>query len=537
MTGIDSAVLRGSDPTERTVAERMSWAASRSTTRVEDAAYCLMGLFNVFMPMLYGEGSRAFTRLQEEIMRQSEDYTIFAWTASFMSGNRRGLLAHSPTEFRGGKSVCSRRCSNEQDPESPPTPTSRGLLLDLPLQREYPGASVGEVLAWVGSSNSSESSQDSMVCIWLKEIQPRPQTFARVSPSKLELLPPTEEVRFRNHRIYVLPYGTQSEEDTYDMDRTRSGMILVQSSSASRAQPTRAMGIPFSITLAEEHYQDLAWNPTSGELLYSNAVKNCVLAALVLKQGQSECTLHIGLRDDLPWCSIDDLDIRANSTHHAMEASKSIQDLIESCQLLKQTDRASKILADGSKVTATLRAGCSTSVNPTIFKLDLRWDQAEVSKSKHRVVYAPNNYTKEGAAVFLSGYIDESLYTWQESLCASLAHLPITILNPHRPDWDSSWHEDVSFSPFAEQATWELAQMEQADVIAICFGVKTQAPITLMELGLWAGSGKCVVACPEGYPKRGNVQIVCQKYGIQILENAAELSDAVIRKLTELGKL
>ncbi|KAH9211069.1 heterokaryon incompatibility protein-domain-containing protein [Leptodontidium sp. 2 PMI_412] len=120
LTGIDSAVLRGSDPTERTVAERMSWAASRSTTRVEDAAYCLMGLFNVFMPMLYGEGSRAFTRLQEEIMRQSEDYTIFAWTASFMSGNR-------------------------------------------------------------------------------------------------------QEVRFRNNRIYVLPYGTQSEEDTYDMDRTRSG--------------------------------------------------------------------------------------------------------------------------------------------------------------------------------------------------------------------------------------------------------------------------------------------------------------------------
>ena len=77
VTGIDPVILRGSDPTERTVAERMSWAASRSTTRVEDAAYCLMGLFNVYMPMLYGEGSRAFTGLQEEIMKQLEDHTIF----------------------------------------------------------------------------------------------------------------------------------------------------------------------------------------------------------------------------------------------------------------------------------------------------------------------------------------------------------------------------------------------------------------------------------------------------------------------------
>ncbi|KAH7372057.1 hypothetical protein BKA64DRAFT_586878, partial [Cadophora sp. MPI-SDFR-AT-0126] len=79
ITAIDPLVLRGADPTIQTVAERMSWASSRSTSRIEDTAYSLMGLFNVFMPMLYGEGSRAFMRLQEEIMKQSEDCTIFAW--------------------------------------------------------------------------------------------------------------------------------------------------------------------------------------------------------------------------------------------------------------------------------------------------------------------------------------------------------------------------------------------------------------------------------------------------------------------------
>jgi hypothetical protein len=83
----------------------MSWAACRQTTRIEDIAYSLMGIFNVFMPMLYGEGRRAFIRLQEEIIKQTEDSTIFAWEANDTGDphiNRRGIFAHSPSEFRLG---------------------------------------------------------------------------------------------------------------------------------------------------------------------------------------------------------------------------------------------------------------------------------------------------------------------------------------------------------------------------------------------------------------------------------------------------
>lgn len=62
------------------VAKRMSWAADRVTTKAEDMAYCLMGLFNVSMPLLYGEGGRkAFVRLQEEIMKDSDGQSLFAW--------------------------------------------------------------------------------------------------------------------------------------------------------------------------------------------------------------------------------------------------------------------------------------------------------------------------------------------------------------------------------------------------------------------------------------------------------------------------
>ena len=81
------------------VAQRMSWASSRQTSRSEDIAYCLLGLFTVNMPLLYGEGAlQAFRRLQYEIIAQSTDESIFAWTSEAADG-RRGMFANSPSEF------------------------------------------------------------------------------------------------------------------------------------------------------------------------------------------------------------------------------------------------------------------------------------------------------------------------------------------------------------------------------------------------------------------------------------------------------
>jgi len=81
-------------------ARRMSWAAKRKTTKKEDIAYCLLGIFGVNMPMLYGEGMAAFIRLQEEIINDSNDLTIFAWTSPDRNPNGyRGILASSPAEF------------------------------------------------------------------------------------------------------------------------------------------------------------------------------------------------------------------------------------------------------------------------------------------------------------------------------------------------------------------------------------------------------------------------------------------------------
>ena len=97
ITGVDADVLSGqTKPYQCTVAQRMSWAAQRTTSRVEDRAYSLLGIFGVNMPMLYGEGDRAFRRLQQEIISQSDDHTIFAWRNSDFA---KPVLAPSPSCF------------------------------------------------------------------------------------------------------------------------------------------------------------------------------------------------------------------------------------------------------------------------------------------------------------------------------------------------------------------------------------------------------------------------------------------------------
>ncbi|KAL8830158.1 MAG: hypothetical protein Q9170_005863 [Blastenia crenularia] len=127
-TGISSQHL--SHRIYASVAARMSWAAQRGTTRVEDIAYCLMGLFDVNMPLLYGEGGKAFTRLQEAILSQNSDESIFAWRGTMSDPNRSsGLFALSPSRFKGCGDVVSKKFS--QLSRRPIRLTNQGLKIDL----------------------------------------------------------------------------------------------------------------------------------------------------------------------------------------------------------------------------------------------------------------------------------------------------------------------------------------------------------------------------------------------------------------------
>lgn len=135
ITSVDEPVLRTGDVFTISVAKRMSWAAKRETTREEDVAYCLMGLFGVNMPMLYGEGEKAFVRLQEEILKETDDHTIFAWRANSSSAENfpfRGILASSPTEFEGCEDLIPFR--NWTANGSLTTVTARGISMVAKLQ-------------------------------------------------------------------------------------------------------------------------------------------------------------------------------------------------------------------------------------------------------------------------------------------------------------------------------------------------------------------------------------------------------------------
>jgi len=116
---------------EASIAQKFSWAAKRNTTRLEDRAYSLMGLFGINMPPLYGEGENAFLRLQLEIIKISDDESIFAWTDDRKRSS--GLLARSPDAFlRSGRIV---PMEDDELDRSSFVMTNKGLRFDsYPLE-------------------------------------------------------------------------------------------------------------------------------------------------------------------------------------------------------------------------------------------------------------------------------------------------------------------------------------------------------------------------------------------------------------------
>ncbi|KAJ9149779.1 HET-domain-containing protein [Pleurostoma richardsiae] len=132
ITGIASSILRRSEPMQSTsVAERMGWASRRKTTRSEDMAYSLFGIFGINMPLLYGEGGqRAFFRLQEEIIRQTHDHTIFSWGYG-LGPTHEGVLARSPQSFAHCGNIVSRLLG--KGGRSHYTVTNLGVQIQVPV--------------------------------------------------------------------------------------------------------------------------------------------------------------------------------------------------------------------------------------------------------------------------------------------------------------------------------------------------------------------------------------------------------------------
>lgn len=128
ITHIPTTVLTTGKFNEYSVAQKMSWSARRVTTRVEDGAYCLLGLFGVNMPLLYGEGQRAFFRLQEEIIRYNDDHSIFAWSMQDIKFS--GLFAPNLSCFSKCHTIVPRESANSRGAFAM---TNRGLSIGLKI--------------------------------------------------------------------------------------------------------------------------------------------------------------------------------------------------------------------------------------------------------------------------------------------------------------------------------------------------------------------------------------------------------------------
>lgn len=127
----------------------------------------------------------------------------------------------------------------------------------------------------------------------------------------------------------------------------------------------------------------------------------------------------------------------------------------------------------------------------------------------------PQKIPEEGRFLFLGGTIDMGVSDdWQAEVTESLKETNWAILNPRRESWDSSWEQKIDNAEFREQVEWELEGLERAETVLLYFAPDSKSPISLLELGLFARTKKLLVVCPEGFWRKGNIDIVCARYGI-----------------------
>lgn len=154
-------------------------------------------------------------------------------------------------------------------------------------------------------------------------------------------------------------------------------------------------------------------------------------------------------------------------------------------------------------------------------------------------IKAPGSYHayREKTSVFLAGSIEMgAAEEWQKEVVAGLQGTEALVLNPRREQWKPGWEQSINNPTFREQVEWELKALEDADIILVYYSPNTKAPITMLELGLHARTtpGKIIVCCPEGFWRKGNVDIVCQRYGVQQIETLPALIRAALSKIASL---
>ena len=293
ITGVNINVLKGAPPSTCCVAERMSWASRRKTTRLEDEAYCLLGIFEIHMPLLYGEGRRAFLRLQEEILKVVEDFSLLAWTDDFKG--QTGVLSRSPAAFstlfqskyeflqtksqydwldyarlrpmligEGARYITlSNSGVRHPFPSTPPEMTSRGLRLSLPVFVKNPEEIHVPLYCLLGNY---------MLCLKLHRLSIEQDVFIRIGES-LCRVSPGEKLNCSDMSIYCLVRIDNKIPIIPELDISPYIRVIFRVNSAS-------------------------YRHTTGRLLLGD------ILGIILSHESSTFRIIFGIKDEWPRCLI-----------------------------------------------------------------------------------------------------------------------------------------------------------------------------------------------------------------------------------------
>ena len=211
-------------PNKASVAAKMSWVSRRKTTRIEDMAYCLLGIFGINIPLLYGEGEKAFARLQREIINQYDDQSLFAWADKDLK--RSGMLARAPSSFIDSGNVVETRDASFTH-KMPYRMTNKGLEIETPVIHHdsnlvnVDGKKLGQMSnqVWiVPLACQRRNDYGNVITITLESEKVRAGDFgaervSRTNPARLETRPwPSHAVQDTTVSFIVVPNADISDK-------------------------------------------------------------------------------------------------------------------------------------------------------------------------------------------------------------------------------------------------------------------------------------------------------------------------------------
>jgi len=125
---------------------------------------------------------------------------------------------------------------------------------------------------------------------------------------------------------------------------------------------------------------------------------------------------------------------------------------------------------------------------------------------------------------FLAGTIDGGFsQNWQNKVSEKLSDYAINIYNPRRDKWEGSWEQNINNIDLKNQINWEYNALDKSDYILMNILPDSQSPITILEFGMYAKSGKLLVCCPKEFFRYANIQVTCYRFNIPLFDNVDDL--------------